>query len=140
MQGVALTQILVKVARIILWVIETYYFELTPVIFGTRSTWISTGAAAAEDGSASARDSEGRDDAGDLRQRLLPSLASEEGQEAGEDGAAVEVADDALFSWKEFYVFVGLALPAVLVCFTGWFIFELQVLAMAHVQGIPKAA
>ena len=146
MQGIALTQILVKAARIVLWIIEIYYFDLAEVFFGTKESWRSNAGAAANAAAASTAAAAGSTNdgrGGGLRERLLPSLASEEGQQKQEhgDGATVSsTPEDILFSWKEFYVFLGLALPAVLVCLTGWFIFELQILAMAHIAGIPKAA
>ena len=42
---------------------------------------------------------------------------------------------DPIFSWKEFKIFINLSLPAILSNFSGWFIFELQIMCLANIQG-----
>eukprot|EP00494_Astrolonche_serrata_P024337 UN24595 len=45
-----------------------------------------------------------------------------------------------ILTWKEFKIFKNLALPAIASSFTGWFIFEIQIMAMANIPRIPKDA
>jgi hypothetical protein len=42
---------------------------------------------------------------------------------------------ESIFSWKEFTLFITLSLPAILSNFSGWFIFELQIMCLANIQG-----
>lgn len=41
---------------------------------------------------------------------------------------------------KELRVFLKLSVPAIISCFGGWFIFELQIMALAHIKDIGQAA
>jgi len=48
--------------------------------------------------------------------------------------------EEPLLSWKEFKVFWKLAVPTLLSYFSGWFIFELQIMMLANIRGISPAA
>eukprot|EP00405_Crypthecodinium_cohnii_P013691 CAMPEP_0206453460 /NCGR_PEP_ID=MMETSP0324_2-20121206/20556_1 /ASSEMBLY_ACC=CAM_ASM_000836 /TAXON_ID=2866 /ORGANISM="Crypthecodinium cohnii, Strain Seligo" /LENGTH=528 /DNA_ID=CAMNT_0053923749 /DNA_START=22 /DNA_END=1608 /DNA_ORIENTATION=- len=47
---------------------------------------------------------------------------------------------DVLCRRAEVKTFLGLALPQIMSNFAGWFVFELQVMALANVEGLPKEA
>eukprot|EP00457_Paulinella_chromatophora_P004936 gb/GEZN01004949.1/.p1 GENE.gb/GEZN01004949.1/~~gb/GEZN01004949.1/.p1 ORF type:complete len:584 (-),score=60.52 gb/GEZN01004949.1/:76-1827(-) len=47
---------------------------------------------------------------------------------------------DPLFSWQESRVFLAQALPSIARNFSGWFIFELQIMLLANIRGISADA
>merc|ERR1712113_984934 len=47
---------------------------------------------------------------------------------------------EALISWKEVKVFLSLVLPSLAGSFSGWLIFELQIMFVANIKGISTAA
>ena len=47
--------------------------------------------------------------------------------------------NEKLFDRDELKQFFGLAIPRILTFFTGWLVFELQIMALANIQGITSA-
>jgi len=45
-----------------------------------------------------------------------------------------------VFNWEEIKIYLGLAIPNILNCFSGWLIFEVQILVLANINGVPDAA
>lgn len=113
--GAALTQIVVKASRLLVWGAVMTWFGLWGDL-----VWGRTESARAEDRA------KGRveDRAGDRTDR---------GGGGGGDR-------EPLLSWREWRVFCRLGFPSVVSFFSGWFIFELQLMLMAHIDGISDAA
>jgi len=45
-----------------------------------------------------------------------------------------------LVSWEEIKICLGLAIPNILSCFSGWLIFEVQIIVLANISGVPAPA
>ena len=123
-EGVALVQCAVKGARICVWFCLMCSFGLCEDIFGSRCCCCCCG---------------GRSRSRRGRRRCLEAdeaeLDEDEDTEENDQPPA-----ESLFSWKELRVFCGIVVPSCAAFFSGWFIFELQILALAHIAKIPPAA
>ena len=114
MTGIALSQCIVKASRLLVWFVLAWWFRLGHYFCGSCARL-------------SLRSQQNPvNSAGSLAFSLL--------------GPAKE---DPLFSWSEFRVYLECACCQLcLHFFTGWLIFELQIICLAHIDGggIPKSA
>ena len=145
MRGAALAQIVVKSSRVVIWFVLLWYYQLAPTIFGCRGvfSWCARGRRRAAAGGA-------RGDG--KREPLLGVLSLNSGSDGrGHGGGPRETRAEAavdrdgrerepLLTRKEFRVFLSLVAPTICAFFSGWFIFELQIVCLAHIKGIPQAA
>ena len=120
MRGVALAQIAVKASRVCVWAVLATYFKLWPMFCGRFC--VGGGGA---DGKAIGAATENAKQADEDEE--------EEEEEEGNDAAP-------LFSLKEFKVYLSLVGPMICTLFSGWFIFELQIICLAHIHGINANA
>jgi Na+-driven multidrug efflux pump len=114
-RGVAYAQIVIKLSRILFWVVLMIAFQLTPLIIGADCCCCR------------------RKQAKRLTEGSYLLNAVQENEDAPGQS-------DPLFTWKETRVFRDLALPSIANFFTSWLIFELQLICVAHIAGIPQAA
>ena len=138
MRGAALAQIVVKTSRVVIWFVLMWYYELGPTILGCRGvfSWC--------------QDRRGLvGDRGRGKREPLLGVLTLNGNGGEARGAATRPAGrgrerererEPLCTRKEFRVFLSLVAPTICSFFSGWFIFELQLVCLAHIRGIPQAA
>jgi Na+-driven multidrug efflux pump len=111
MYGAALAQLGVRVCRILFWLGLMQHYGLYSTICGFSSR-------ERNDGTNSINDSSG---------------CSTDGSRDSSDG------NEALLCWKEVKEWINLTTPAIASNFSGWFIFEMQIMALANIDGITPA-
>jgi len=85
--GAALTQLVVRLTRLLVWLAFATYYDLSAAIWRTES-----------------------------------------------------ITNEPILSWPEIRMFFSLGLPQIASNFSGWFVFELQLMLLARVSGITDAA
>jgi Na+-driven multidrug efflux pump len=124
-RGVALSQLAVKASRILIWIVLMHYFKLSKYFYGTEKKQNNN--------------KNKNKNVGDRAQLLLEALETDH----RDNTVLVEhgtTENDPFFSWVEFQVFWNTVLPTLMTFFTGWLIFELQIICLGHIAGIPTAA
>ena len=137
MTGVALAQISVKAARILVWLVFICWFNLSKYFYGCKKK-------KRKKKRKRGNDSATLDVQNSYNRPLLrASVDNEEENKESEVEEPEEEEDqdqDPLFSWAEFYLFWRTVIPTILTYFTGWLIFELQIICLAHIANISHAA
>jgi Na+-driven multidrug efflux pump len=137
-EGVALAQMVVKGSRILVWIVLMYYFNLNKYFYGSKEKRnrmkkrknLHIGSSPLQ---SLITENHHHHDGGDKKSGGVERGNEEEEEEEEEE-------DEAFFTLKEFRIFVKTAIPTLGTYFTGWLIFELQIICLGHIAEIPTAA
>ena len=136
-KGVALAQCTVKAARISVWIILSCYFNLGKYFYQTNKE-------KRKEKQQRQRDIENRNNFQNqnLNDRIQPLLSINNDADGDEDGNDNDNEQDIdpFFSWIELKLFWDTFAPTLATYFTGWLIFELQIICLGHIAGITSSA
>ena len=150
MLGAALVQIVVRCSRIFLWMVFVAVFRLHRVMFVIGGDRRRADAAVQEgqQGGRGQQQASGRREEEEEEEEVDnddiaaddDSQAHGRGPSATPSSPSAAIVADPIFSVAELKIFLSLNLNQIANFLSGWFVFELQIVAMAHIADIPKAA